>query len=149
MTSMSCAGVTPFLGVCMTSTEVVYGIATLGTPESPPAGVCERSNGKHCMRNGMITFIGYPFGSVWFVPPASPNSVRPYSIAREFLLPNEGLDKELPRLRQQPLPLFWRRNHPRPRQHPCHARKQNAELCQFFFSCLARDEWHKPTAIGV
>src|SRR5215831_9190737 len=37
---MICCGVTPCLGVSMTSTSVVLGIATLGTPEALPDWDC-------------------------------------------------------------------------------------------------------------
>src|SRR5215467_1704052 len=62
MTAMICCGVTPCLGVSMTSTSVVLGIAALGTPEAPPD--CDWATD-----DAEITeFIGLSFlNSVWFV----------------------------------------------------------------------------------
>src|SRR5262252_8567705 len=62
MTAMICCGVTPCLGVSMTSTSVVLGIAALGTPEAPPD--CDWATD-----DAEITeFIGLSFlDSAWFV----------------------------------------------------------------------------------
>src|SRR5215472_10879193 len=62
MTAMICCEVTPCLGVSMTSTSVVLGIAALGTPEAPPD--CDWATDDA----GITEFIGLSFlDSVWFV----------------------------------------------------------------------------------
>src|SRR5215831_8106263 len=62
MTVMICCGVTPCLGVSMTSTSVVFGIAAMGTPEAPPD--CDWATDDA----GIAEFIGLSFlDSVWFV----------------------------------------------------------------------------------
>ena len=43
----------------MTSTSVVFGIATLGTPEATPDGDCATdASGRIAMRKGIMNFIG-------------------------------------------------------------------------------------------
>src|SRR5262249_18429075 len=90
MTVMICCGVTPCLGVSMTSTSVVLGIAALGTPEAPPD--CDWATD-----DAEITeFIGLSFlDSAWFdqskkstnrtlfvvVPPGTNNSLRRGSLS--------------------------------------------------------------------
>src|SRR5580700_841412 len=45
----------------MTSTSVVFGIATLGTPEATPDGDCATdASGRIAMRKGIMNFIGEP-----------------------------------------------------------------------------------------
>src|SRR5262250_833249 len=55
MTAMICCGVTPCLGVSMTSTSVVLGIAALGTPEAPSDCDCATDAA------GITAFIGLSF----------------------------------------------------------------------------------------
>src|SRR2546423_1047372 len=51
----------------MTSTAVVLGIATLGTPEAPPeCGCATDAEGSTAISKGIVNFIGYPFDSVRF-----------------------------------------------------------------------------------
>src|ERR1700743_2705715 len=58
---MICWGVTPCLGVSMTSTSVVGGMAALGTPEPPPDGDCvAAAMGIIAKRNGIIDFMCSP-----------------------------------------------------------------------------------------
>src|SRR5215468_6020073 len=62
MTAMICCGVTPCLGVSMTSTSVVLGIAALGTPEALPDCDLATDDAE------ISEFIGLSFlNSVWFV----------------------------------------------------------------------------------
>src|SRR5882762_1952257 len=51
----------------MTSTAVVLGIATLGTPEASPECDCATdAAGSTAISKGIVNFIGYPFDSVRF-----------------------------------------------------------------------------------
>src|SRR6516162_6756824 len=67
MTAMICCGVTPCLGVSMTSTSVVLGIATLGTPEAPPDWDCATDAAgitairSIAIRKGIVKFIRLSF----------------------------------------------------------------------------------------
>ena len=59
---MISSGVTPFLGVSITSTAVVFGTATLGAPGAPPDCECaEDAAGRAAMRRGITNFIGLSF----------------------------------------------------------------------------------------
>jgi hypothetical protein len=50
----------------MTRTAVVFGIATLGTPEPPPDGDCAKDAiGSIALRKGIMNLIGSPLDSVW------------------------------------------------------------------------------------
>jgi hypothetical protein len=51
----------------MTSTSVVLGIATLGTPGATADGDCAmEATGSIAMRKGIMNFIGSPLDSVWY-----------------------------------------------------------------------------------
>ena len=59
---MISSGVTPFLGVSITSTAVVFGTATLGAPEAPPDCECAKdAAGRAAITRGITNFIGLSF----------------------------------------------------------------------------------------
>lgn len=68
----------------MTSTAVGLGIAALGKPEALTDCDCaaevagSAAIGIAATRKGIMSFIGYPFDSVWYGP--LPNRVRAYSL---------------------------------------------------------------------
>src|SRR6185437_6209986 len=65
MIAMICETVTPCLGVSITSTWVVLGIAAGGRPAEAPGMDCaSNAIGSIATRKGTMNFIGFPFVSV-------------------------------------------------------------------------------------
>src|SRR5579859_7920306 len=125
----------------MTSTAVVFGIATLGTPEACPGCDCAAdATGSIAMRKGVMNFIGSPLDSVWL----SFRFSKEYDgtlCGQKILLFSEALYKKVPRLRQHLLTPLRGGGHPDRSQHPSHTGEQQLKLHHFFFSRLTRKKW--------
>src|SRR6516165_9990124 len=103
---MICWGVTPCLGVRMTSTSVVLGIATLGTPEPAPDCDCATdAPGIAAISKGIMNFIGF-------------------SSRQKKLLFSEALYEKVPRLDQNQLTPLRVRTNAGHHQHSRHAGEQ-------------------------
>src|SRR6266404_624112 len=64
---MTCWGVTPCLGVSITRTAVVLGIATLGTPEAVPDWDCAiDATGSIAASKAIMNFIGFSSRIIWY-----------------------------------------------------------------------------------
>src|SRR5215469_15283980 len=116
---MICWGVTPCLGVRMTSTSVVLGIATLGTPEPAPDCDCATdAPGIAAISKGIMNFIGF----------SSRFSIRvrlySYRVKKKKLLFSEALYEKVPRLDQNQLTPLRVRTNAGHHQHSRHAGEQ-------------------------
>src|SRR5271165_1728785 len=124
----------------MTSTSVVLGIATLGTPGATADCDCATdATGSIAMRKGIMNFIGSPLESL--VSFCFLKRVRPYSFRSKKLLFSEALYEKVPRLHQDLLTPLGGQGHPDRSQHPSHTGEQQLKLRHFFFSRLTRNKW--------
>src|ERR1700681_2917358 len=125
----------------MTSTSVVLGIATLGTPEATPGCDCATDTaGITAIRKRIKIFIGLSsrFSLVSFrFPKEYDRTLR----GQKILLFREALYKEVPRLHQPLLTPLRGRSDAGHHQHPRHTGEQQPTLRQFFFSRLTRNKW--------
>src|SRR5215472_9098636 len=132
----------------MTSTAVVLGIATLGTPEPAPDCDCAtEAAGIAAISKGIMNFIGFSsgFNLELFLFYKSTHVL--FKI-KKFLLFSEALYEKFPRIHQGLLTPFRVRTNPGHHQHSRHAREQQPDLHLFLFSGLTGHEWQEPLTIG-
>src|SRR6476646_5075836 len=125
----------------MTSTSVVLGIATLGTPGATADCDCAMdATGSIAMRKGIMNFIGSPLDSVWYRS-ASWKEYGRTLFGQKNLIFSEALYEKVPRLHQHLLTPLGGQGHPDRSQHPSHTGEQQLKLRHFFFSRLTRNKW--------
>ena len=97
----------------MTSTSVVLGIATLGTPEVDPDCDCATdATGSIAMRKGIMNFIGSPLDSVWYRSASLERVLTVLFHGQKNLLFSETLYEKVPRLHQHLLTPLGGQGHP-------------------------------------
>src|SRR5215472_4373720 len=121
MTAIICGGVTPCLGVSMTSTAVVLGMAMLGTPEGvPDCGWAADAIGSIAMSKGVMNFIVFSSRCTVKIAALIDKSTLVLLWSQKKLPFREALDEEVPRLLQQPLTFFGVGNDADHHQHSRH-----------------------------
>src|ERR1700722_12403748 len=112
----------------MTSTAVVLGIGTVGTPEPPPDWDCARdAAGSAAIRKGIMNFTEFSSQFSLARSIVDKSTTVLFRTQKKSLL-SEALYEKLPRLHQPLLAPLRVRNNPDHHQHPRHAGEQQPNL---------------------